>query len=146
MSEKVPKPLVYSEGSLSSRESDSITFIHSHPSHNILAVGDTSGHIHMSVVDHVWLHVCWTFTWFSLIRYGYNPDEECQLEKSFSVSPGYSCRVLNFTSDGKSNRWYLSVFLHYIAIMYIYLIMCFCVLTLYCQSYSQAQRKASYLW
>lgn len=39
--------------------------------------------------------------WF---RYSYSPDEECHKENSFSISPGYSCRVLNFTSDGKSEK------------------------------------------
>jgi len=50
MAEEVPKPLVYSaEGQLTSGNEGSITYTHRHPSHNLLAVGDTSGHIKMSV-------------------------------------------------------------------------------------------------
>lgn len=50
MVEEAPEPLVYSsEGQLTTGSSGSITYSHGHPSHNLLAVGDTAGRIKMWV-------------------------------------------------------------------------------------------------
>ena len=48
MVEEAPNPLVYCcEGQLTTGSSGYVTYSHGHPSQNLLAVGDTAGHIKM---------------------------------------------------------------------------------------------------
>lgn len=103
-----PIPLIYCSGSgdeVRGELQDHIVSISSHPSRDLLGVGDIVGNITLYVSGSFYFYDLYLISLWPAgraCRYSYRAGEQCSKVTSVSPQSGYSCRVLNFSKTGHS--------------------------------------------